>query len=955
MDVEHATDPSLRFRDLGPLLVERAGEPVPLGGARLTSALSLLLIRTGRHVGVDALTEAMWGAEARPRSSSTLDSHVWRLRKALEPDRGRGEPPRVLRHDAAGFRLVVEPGAVDSVRFEQLAGETRELLADGRAGEAVRRAEEALALWRGRPYAAVADEPWAAAAVARLQELRGQLRERLVEALLAVGDPERALVELETSVAEAPLRERVWALRMLAQHRSGRTEQALRTYQQAREVLLDELGLEPGPELRELHAQILDPATAPPAPRPVPEAPEPGEVHLPHRLPALVGRDEELTRVADLVRTGPLVTVVGAAGCGKTRLAIEVARTAADGFPDGVFFVDLTAASDVEQVVSAVASALGFASEVTERPRPALTAFLARRRTLLLLDNCEHVLDPVAEVVEEWLGGAATVLTTSREPLGLDGELVRAIEPLSTAATDGQDASSAPAVALLLDRLAAAGVDRSDLDVLSHAVRIAAAVDGVPLALELAAARARAFSLEEIAHQVSADPSALSRVGRGRDHHRTVRFAVEQSYAALPEGEARLHRRVCVLPGPFTLAAARGLGNPDDLDDGAETGDLLAWLVHRSLLAPLGPARPGGRSRFAQLATVRGHAAHAAAAELADLRDRRDDWVTGLVTARPRLGLPAEWAWYDALDDDLAALRATLQRTLVDEPSPRGVAIAGRLGAYWYFRSKVVEGSTWTERALRVEGADPLSRALVRLVLAHYLAEGGHPDLAAPHIAAALDAVEGGADARSPDFVEALVSLAVAFSTVRDVDRGRGITARITAAAAGDPHLELLAEVCAALGRGAVDALDAASAEVESLHDRAVAQQNRYAAAVLSGAAAGAAARAGDVERGLLWSDRMIAHRLALGTTDAPVALELRAILMAMRGDHREAVRLFAGSRAHALRNGLRWPATDVTTALLDDVTRAVGDTEARRARAEGARITLADVPAATAAPLRLA
>jgi DNA-binding SARP family transcriptional activator len=189
----------------------------------------------------------------------------------------------VLRHDPAGFQLVVAPAAVDSRQFEQLAGEAAELRAGGRAGEAVQRAEEALALWRGRPYAAVADEPWAAAAVGRLEELHGQLRERLVEALLAAGEPQRALVELDAPIAETPLRERLWALRMLAEHRSGHPDRALRTFEQAREVLLDALGLEPGAELRELHAQLVDGAPAPAA------DPGPGEVRLPHGCPCWSG------------------------------------------------------------------------------------------------------------------------------------------------------------------------------------------------------------------------------------------------------------------------------------------------------------------------------------------------------------------------------------------------------------------------------------------------------------------------------------------------------------------------------------------------------------------------------------------------------------------------------------------------------------------------------------------
>lgn len=284
--MEDAPSPQLWFHDLGPLVVLRAGVPVALGGARLTAALSLLLVHADRHVPVDALTEAMWGAASPARSSSTLDSHVWRLRKALEPDRPPGAPSGVLVREPGGYRLVVDPGTIDSRRFSRLGGEARALLSSGRPGEAGRTAEEALALWRGRPYPTVADQPWVTADAARLAELRDQVREVLVEALIAAGSPERALLELGPSLAETPLRERLWVLRMLAQHRLGRPQEALRSYQQARAVFLEELGLEPGPGLRGLQRRILigDPTlagpppavrTGPPSPRPSPSAPSP--------------------------------------------------------------------------------------------------------------------------------------------------------------------------------------------------------------------------------------------------------------------------------------------------------------------------------------------------------------------------------------------------------------------------------------------------------------------------------------------------------------------------------------------------------------------------------------------------------------------------------------------------------------------------------------------------------
>ncbi|MCZ2816154.1 AfsR/SARP family transcriptional regulator [Modestobacter sp. VKM Ac-2984] len=205
---------------------------------------------------------------APARSPSTLDSHIWRLRKVLEPHRDRGSPSAVLRHDRGGYRLVPGAASIDSARFTASAEATRALLADGRAGGAARTAEEALDLWRGRPYAGFADEAWAVASVARLTEVRDQLRELLTEALLRAGSPARALLAVGPGLADTPLRERLWALRMLAQHRLGRAEEALRSYSEIRGLLLDELGLEPGCELRRLHGRVLaaDPTLAGPAP-----------------------------------------------------------------------------------------------------------------------------------------------------------------------------------------------------------------------------------------------------------------------------------------------------------------------------------------------------------------------------------------------------------------------------------------------------------------------------------------------------------------------------------------------------------------------------------------------------------------------------------------------------------------------------------------------------------------
>ena len=979
-------DDALRIRDLGPLEVERAGTPVGLGGTRLAAALSLLLVNAGQHVSVDALADAMWGAESPARSPSTLDSHIWRLRKALEPQRLRGSPSAVLRRDRGGYRLTADAVSIDSARFTALADSTRDLLAAGRAADARDAADEALRLWRGQPCAGFADEPWAVATVARLTEVRDQLRELLAEALLASGSPHRALLTLGPGLADTPLRERLWVLRMLAQHRLGRAEESLRSYSQVRTLLLDELGLEPGAELRELHGRILaeDPTLTGPSPaRVVPAAQTPGpppgsppqepagpsspptaapdldeqpEVHLPHRVSSLVGRQQELDELSRVVPRTGLTTLVGPAGCGKTRLAIEVARTLAGHFHGGVWFVDLTAARDAGSVLATVLSALAFAPADTARPGQAVRVFLRDRRALLVLDNCEQVLDPVAELLDDWLRDPAglVVLATSREPLEVDGEQVHPVGPLPLTTDDGDTAAS-PAVALLLDRLAAAGADPQDLGRLSAVVQIATAVDGVPLALELAAGRARAFTLEEIAHQVTADPSSLARLGRGSSQHRTVRAAIEQSYALLPADEAVVHRGLSVLPGPFTVAAADAVQRgPGTGEDTSGTADLIARLVHHSLLVPLGPVRTGGPSRFTQLATIRGHAGHAASAagESAALRRRRDDWVHHVVRRKPPLGHVTESSWFDALDDDLPALRAALQHQLVDEPAADGVWLAARLGTFWYFRSKTIEGRRWAERALELEPlADPLSAALLRLILAHHLASGGRDDLAEPHVAAAFALLDDSGQAASRLVAEMQVLLMHSLVMAGGVVCAEQVAARLHAVADEhpDPELQLLADACEAHLASGTRTSDE---ELHALHRRALDLGNVHVALLVSGMAIVAAIRAGDPLRGLAWSDRMVAHRLRLGNSDGPVAFELRALVAAMSGRPREAVRLFSAARTQALRNGLRWPAAEATARVLPEVTRSLEPTEAERAEAAGARLTLADlVPEPRAAP----
>ena len=940
----------LHFRDLGPLAVDRDDQPVPLGGGRLIAALTLLLVNAGRLVSSDALAEAMWGAGSR--AASTLDSHVWRLRNVLEPGRARGEPATVLLREAGGYRLVAAPEWIDSMRFAVLADETLGLLTGGQAERAVRRAGEALALWRGRPFGEVADAPWAQPAVARLEELRAQVRERQVDALLAAGDAGRALVELTSALADEPLRERLWAQRMLAYHRSGRTDRALATYQEARTLFLDEIGLEPSGELRALQARILaeDPTLT--LPRPTASRPA-AEIHLPSRLNRLIGRDRERDRLAALTADHRLVTVVGAAGCGKTRLALDAARAAAEHFPDGVWAIDLTAASAGEQVAATITSALGLALQATGSAGDALRSFGRDRRMLLLLDNCEHLLDPVAEIVDDLLadGTELAVLATSRVPLDVDGERVFPLDPLPV---PGTNTRAGPAVELFLERLAATGLpgddpDRLDDEVLDRVARICRAVDGVPLAIELAAARARAYSLDEIVAQVTADASTLGRVGRGaRGPHGTVRSAVEQSYRTLSPEEAQLHRAVSVVPGPFTDAAAAALVDRP----AAEVRTLLARLVHCSLLVPLGPQGPGRPSRFTQLATVRGHAAHAAAAEADALVASRDRWVATLATSPPPLGDAREPAWFAALDDDLAVVRATLQHGLADAPSALGVQVASRLGLYWYYRGMMLEARRWQELATAPDAA-VLDQAVVRLMLGGSLTMARRSDLGAPLITEAWEIVRGTPDAHAVRLGEALGVLSGALFVTGDAALGatnRELIAAI-AAASGDPIVALMAQLAATLASTTTAAPQDVIASASDVYERAVAAGNTFAAWMASDAAADAALAARDVATGLRWSDRMVAQHRTLRVREGPSLLEVRADLLTLAGDAPAAVRLYSAARAHNQRAGMQWPLRTVTTELMEKAAAALDRVAFEEEWQAGAHLTLDDLEPAAPRP----
>ena len=970
MVAEGAADPhGLRFCDLGPLVLHLGGVERPVGGRRAAAALALLLMNSNRWVSADALRESIWGEAAGDHAASTLETHMFRLRRLVEPSRRSGESPSVVISEPGGYRLLAAPDQVDSVRFGLLAADVAELLRTGQPERARSKSEEALKLWRGRPFDAVADEVWAAAAVARTEELRNQLQESHVEALLACGAPDQALQELEPMLAEHPLRERLWRHRMLAAYRCGRTDEALDTYQKARHHLLEELGVEPGPELRDLQAAVLAGDEQQLGHRPD-KASTAGPVNLPRKVGTLFGRQDELTRVRELCATQSAITITGAGGCGKTRLAVEAARDLSSIFVDGIWFVDLTTVQADDQVADAVVSVLGLAPGMAGQPNDLLRNFVRDRRMLLILDNCEHVLDGAAELVAEVRtpGSELTVLATSREPLQIEEEIVVGLGPLPVpildddapnAVQDPVEAATNPAVQLFLER---ASLGHSNTAVLGEAdssaqlraetpvpapantlalvAQICRSVDGVPLAVELAAARAAAFSLEEIARQVAGDPTELRQVRRGAPaHQQSLGLAVEWSHRMLTATEQQVHRRVSIIHGPFTTAGAADVCG---LSVG-ETEGVLVGLVHKSMLVPLGSMRRGGKSRFAQLATIRAHGQRELVSRHEeDAAERsRDQWVTSLIAAKPPTGHRDERHWFNEVEDNFASVRSTLHTTLRKRRDPVGAFVVGRLMLFWYFRGLVPEGGRWYVQARDVPNTPALDQALVTLGLAAERGLAQRMDVARPLIEEGLRI---GADRLSEDdviFGEALVQLAGGVMLAGEQTLAADLARRALwiAEQHDDAPLALTARA-----RLAMNPHDIAADSAPEIYQQAVQHENHYAAYLAANGATVRALATGDIAAGLTWSDRIIELNRRSDIGQAPVVLEIRANLLTLAGRPEEALQLYSAARFHNRHAGLPWPSRDITTNLLARATDQVDRTQFEDAWQSGRTLTLADI-----------
>ncbi|MEV0371573.1 BTAD domain-containing putative transcriptional regulator [Streptomyces sp. NPDC050636] len=705
----------MRYGILGTTQAGRAdGTPVALGGARLRALLAALALRPGRALTSDALIADIWGMNPPTDAAGALQALVGRLRRAL----GHGAVASV----DGGYRLCAEPDAVDLHRFEQLAAEGGRALADADPARAAALLDDALALWRGP---ALADLPDASVEAARAESRRLDARRTRLAADLALGRAGQALPTLVALCQDHPLDEPLQALRLRALRDAGRSAEALAAYEEIRTGLADRLGADPGPELRALHKELLrhtaigapEPAVRPALPPLVPRtAARPGNLRA--RLTSFVGRDTDLEGLRADLAEHRLVTLLGPGGAGKTRLSQEGAEAAAaalpDAWPHGVWLAELAPLDDPQTVPEAVLTTLGARETVVRAttaeglraatdptgldPLARLAELCAGRRMLLVLDNCEHVIGAAAELAERLLAECpgVTVLATSREPLAIPGEVLRPVEPLPDPV----------ALRLLADRGAAArpgfrveGDDAAD-GTAAACAEICRRLDGLPLAIELAAARLRLLSPRQLADRLDDRFRLLTSGSRTvLPRQQTLRAVVDWSWDLTDEPERAVLRRLSVFAGGCDLGAAEEVCAGDGVD-GRDVAGLLGALIDKSLVVAA-PA-PDGQMRYRLLETVGEYAGERLdeAGERAAAERRHLVTYRELArTADPLLRGPGQRAWSERLELEHDNLRTALRRAIAARDEHEALCLVLSLQWFWSLRDHRSDARHWSEAA----------------------------------------------------------------------------------------------------------------------------------------------------------------------------------------------------------------------------------------------------------------
>ncbi|MGW3149116.1 AfsR/SARP family transcriptional regulator [Streptomyces sp. NPDC001177] len=709
----------VRYRILGTTQALRPdGTAVSVGGARLRALLTVLALRPGRTVPVGLLVDEVWHGDPPADAAGALQALVGRLRRALGAE--------TVASAEGGYRLAAVPDDVDLHRFERLTGDGLRALADGDPAKAAGALDDALALWHDP---ALADLPDRTAEAARWEARRLDALRARHTAALALGEAEHSLPELTALCDTHPLDESLQSLRLRALRDAGRAAEALAAYEDVRQLLADRLGSDPGPELRALHAELLDLSAGS---RELPgaagadlsaggrgaDAPVEGRPsgNLPARLTSFVGRESDIEAIRGDLAAARLVTLLGPGGAGKTRLSQEAAETVRHATRDGVWLAELAPVDDPAAVPAAVLTAIGaretvlhgagaesMRAAVADRhddPVERLVEHCGRRRMLIILDNCEHVVDAAARLVERLLERCPelTVLATSREPLGVPGELLRPVEPLPEPI----------ALRLLADRGTAARSGFHVDDDLEACAEICRRLDGLPLAIELAAARLRMMTPRQIADRLDDRFRLLTSGSRTvLPRQQTLRAVVDWSWDLLDEDERDVLRSLSVFAGGCDLAAAEAVCGPVALE-------ALGSLVDKSLVVAA-PA-PDGAMRYRLLETV----AEYAGERLDEAGQRKETERAHLTyyrelarTTDPLLRGPGQRSAVRRFQLEYENLRTALRHAVAEQDEQEGLCLVLSLVWYWQMRDLRIEARNWCSEVMAL-GPDPFTEPLRR-------------------------------------------------------------------------------------------------------------------------------------------------------------------------------------------------------------------------------------------------
>src|SRR5580692_1581538 len=891
-------------------------------GARLRGLLIALALEPGHAVPKATLVDWIWGERPPSDAANALQRLVSRLRKAL--------PEGVVEGQTDGYRLRVEPGAVDAVRFERLVGQAR----NDEDPRRVRLLREALALWRGAAMQDVGLQDSAAfdAAVTRLEGLRLTATEDRFDAEIRLGHGAELVAELTGLVAAHPMRERLAAALMRALVAAGRDTEALLAYQRAREALADALGVDPSPELSALHVALLRGEVG--------GRDEDRATNLRAELTSFVGKDADIAAVRELIAGHRLATLTGPGGSGKTRLATETARTLLGDLPDGAWLIELASIGASGDVAQSALAALGLRDALlsdTPNAEPAdrLIAAIREREALLILDNCEHVIESAAAFADRVLGECQRlrILATSREPLGITGEALWLVEPLASPEGDASpgEIESSPAVRLLRDR---AGAVRRDLAfpyqldgrTSSTMARVCRALDGMPLAIELAAARLRTMSLDQLANRLDDRFRLLTSGSRtALPRHRTLRAVVDWSWELLTDAERMVLRRLSVFSGGASLEAAErvcaGTGVEQD-----QVLELLTALAEKSLLLTEGNSTP----RYRMLGTIKEYAgdrlAEAGEPDLA--RQAHLGYFTELAeSAEPHLRRAEQLKWLARLEADHDNIGAALRGAIAAGPAQAAMRLAAAAGWYWWLGGRRSEGFELIVAATKVLGeVTDEARAMVYALVVMFVTSGrGDGHEAAEWIHQAYRFSQH-AQQRNP-----LLGLVTPLERMLQAPDA-SLPAFESLLDSEDPWVRALARMHLGkmrimLGQGGRDAehnLELAVAEFRALGER-------YGISLALSELAEQIAKRGEFAGACEHFEQAVAAVTEVGATEDVIRLRTRQALMYwLNGDRDASAAVIAEAQRSA--DGVTWPYAQVELALAKaELARWGGDAQQAR------------------------